>query len=296
MGCLKPVQAWQAPQGDLVGPEFSDVVDFETGEVVRKPKRRPLSFSPVLGWSQLAVPCGKCDGCLMADARVWAIRAYHESTLRDKSCFLTLTYDEDHLPDDGKLSLRDLQLFFKRLRRRPDMPSVRYLACGEYGDLTRRPHYHALLFGVDFMDARAVSWRDEQFLHPVLQEVWQNGLVTHAPVNFSRCAYVAGYVTKKIGDPDVFRVMSKNPGLGAGWLSRYASSIRNVGGVVIDGQVLPVPPYYFDHADLSEVKQSAKVKALDSDTRLVAQGRHAHSHAARRVNAHHKISQRRGEL
>lgn len=45
--------------------------------------------------------------------------------------FVTLTYDEEHLPPDGSLRKRDLQLYLKRLRRR--LP-FRFFAAGEYGE------------------------------------------------------------------------------------------------------------------------------------------------------------------
>lgn len=298
MACLRPLTAYQAPE--VLGPSQRLDVDFETGEFSRSAGTRPLSFVPQVGWSALAVPCGKCDGCLLADARTWAIRAHHEASLHDQSCFVTLTFDDEHLPSDGKISKRDLQLFFKRLRKRSDIPDIRYLACGEYGDLTRRPHYHALIFGADFMDARARLWRDDQYLHPVLNEVWGQGLATHAPLNFARCAYVAGYVTKKIGDPDVFRLMSRgrdgNGGLGFGWIKKYADSIRRLGGVVIDGVLLPVPSYYVDKADLFSVKQEYKARALSSESRLVDSRRHRATHAARSVNVSQRAKKRRGEL
>ena len=62
------------------------------------------------------------------------------------NAYITLTYNDDHLPANGSLQPRDLQLFWKRLRK-ARTPGIRYYACGEYGDQTARPHYHAIIFG-----------------------------------------------------------------------------------------------------------------------------------------------------
>lgn len=297
MACDKPLRMFQAPN---VGPSFKDDIDFETGEVQRRRGTRSLSFTPSEGSASVTVPCGRCAGCLLAQSRVLAIRAYHESTRHRQNSFLTLTYDDDHLPEDGKVSVETMQKFWKRLRFRKEVPKIRYLCCGEYGDLGGRPHYHALVFGADFMDGRARLWKEDQFLHPLLQDVWGLGMVTHAPLNFARCAYVAGYVTKKIGTPDVFRKMSTgrgaNCGLGHGWLTAHASSIRNVGGVVIEGQVLPVPSYYFDKADLSDVKSESRARVIAQENRLVDSGLYSVKKNAKAVNNAERLKRKRGVL
>jgi hypothetical protein len=46
---------------------------------------------------------------------------------------------------------RDLQLFFKRLRKAYPDVKLRYFACGKYGEQFARPHYHVILFGKSFM-------------------------------------------------------------------------------------------------------------------------------------------------
>lgn len=104
----------------------------------------------------IAVPCGSCIICCKRKAGALATRAIMET----ESCgsaplFITLTYNNEHLPKNeyGYPTLRksDLQLFFKRLRSLLDNQnishSLRYLACGEYGSHTKRPHYHLLLWG-----------------------------------------------------------------------------------------------------------------------------------------------------
>lgn len=95
----------------------------------------------------IELPCGRCVGCRLRRANEWALRVMHEAKLHPANCFVTLTYRDEDLPENGSLRHRDFQLFMKRLRKRAD---VRFYMCGEYGEQKLRPHYHACLFGVDY--------------------------------------------------------------------------------------------------------------------------------------------------
>ena len=99
MACYSPLSAWY---GKKVNPD--------TG-------KRPVVFHPSEAYVDmpLELPCGKCTGCKADQSLAWSIRAYHESTCHDYNCFVTLTYDDDHLPRDNRIDKRELQLFFKRL-------------------------------------------------------------------------------------------------------------------------------------------------------------------------------------
>lgn len=229
MACYFPRDVWRAT-----------TVNPETG-------KRGIVFSRKDGFSDmhLQVPCGKCIGCRADQALMWSIRAYHESTLHDKSCFVTLTYDDAHLPADGKISKDDLQRFFKRLRKDYPPRSIRYIACGEYGEQTRRPHYHAILFGEDFLDDK-VSISESLYTSPTLLGYWKQGHVTIAPVTLASIMYTCGYVNKKIGDSDTFSLMSRRPGIGHTWLEKYRDDLRRTGTVTIEGREFPVPPRYLD--------------------------------------------------
>lgn len=135
---------------------------------------------------QMAVPCGKCAACRIAKKREWTIRLLHEGICWNEKCFVTLTYRPSDLPDDEGLHKRDLQLFFKRLRKRLNGRFLRYFACGEYGDRFNRPHYHAIIYGVSVKD------RDE------IELAWPYGFVEVENVSLYRYQYVTGYVQKKL--------------------------------------------------------------------------------------------------
>lgn len=191
----------------------------------------------------LTVPCGKCAGCRKDQSLMWSIRGYHESQEHDQNSFITLTYDDYHLPSDGKISKEALQKFFKRLRR--DGTKIRYLACGEYGGLTRRPHYHAIIFGKDWLEG-AIPITDKLYTNQHLYDYWQQGHVSIAPVTMASICYVCGYVNKKRDDDDTFNLMSRRPGIGHTWLDKYGDDIARTGVVSIEGQSYQVPKRYLD--------------------------------------------------
>ena len=121
-----------------------------------------ITWSPPKGYVDLPkakVPCGQCIGCRLDRARSWSVRMMHEAQLVDEKCFITLTYDDEHLPADGSLRKSDFQKFMKRLRKEYSDRRISYFMCGEYGEENHRPHYHAVLFGVDFEDVQVLRKR-----------------------------------------------------------------------------------------------------------------------------------------
>ena len=89
------------------------------------------------------------------------------------------------------LNKREFQLFMKRLRKR--FSNVRYFMCGEYGDLFKRPHYHAILFGLDFPDKQLHKIKDgmRYYTSDILHDLWPSGFNVISDVTFDTCAYVA---------------------------------------------------------------------------------------------------------
>ena len=47
------------------------------------------------------LPCGQCVGCRLEYSRQWAVRLVHENQMHDKSCFITLTFNEEELKTMG---------------------------------------------------------------------------------------------------------------------------------------------------------------------------------------------------
>lgn len=226
----------------LLGVDYTAPVNPETG---KRPYHFIAPYTPELvnkydSDSVVKVPCGKCLGCKLDYARHWADRMILElASARGKGIFATLTYNEDHLPEDGQLCKKDLQDFFKRLRNDFPPGQIRYYASGEYGKITFRPHYHCIIFGIsleDFDDRKFYKKNklgQDYYTSEKFSRRWSDGrgsigFVCLSDVSYKTCAYVARYTAKKtFGSPvpgkqvDEFAVMSRRPGIGALFLEQY---------------------------------------------------------------------------
>lgn len=120
----------------------------------------------------------------------------------EQSAFITLTYSDDNLwRPMGRASLHPLHLrrFWSRFRKKH--PGIRYYACGEYGDQSERPHYHAIVFGWWPEDAQSFGSHggNPAYLSQELSKLWLNqGTVLVEHVTLGSASYVAGYVQKKM--------------------------------------------------------------------------------------------------
>jgi len=206
---------------------------------------------------QLNLPCGRCVGCLLERSRQWAVRIMHEVSMHAQSCFITLTYDNYHLPktDKGHATLehRDFQLFMKALRKRFSGTTIKFFMCGEYGNLGR-PHYHAILFGVDFNDRNFAGHSPSGFSYDssnILSDIWKRGFVSVGKVTFESAAYVARYILKKINSrnfeymvkPEYIK-MSLREAIGKKWLMAYKEEVLVHDGVMSRGYMSKPPRYY----------------------------------------------------
>jgi hypothetical protein len=252
--------------------------------------KRPIVFNTSDGFVDMPVevPCGRCIGCRLDYSRQWAIRCMHESQMHVDNAFVTLTYDEEHLPDDYSLDKRHLQLFFKRMRKALEPDRIRYFACGEYGDRKGRPHYHAIIFGWYPADAQLWRMRDgiRTYRSPLLETLWTYGHSEIGSVTFESCAYVARYVCKKIGGPladkrykdltvvdretgeivrehvdqlPEFCLMSRRPGIGSTWFDKYRSD-TDKDFVTSRGHKVGLPKYYDRKLEASDPEEFERRK------------------------------------
>mgnify|MGYP000030904861 CR=1 FL=1 len=201
--------------------------------------KRKIVFNTMDGYSDLpvTVPCGQCIGCRLERSRQWAVRCYHEASLYEKNCFITLTFNKENLPVDRSLDVRTFQLFMKKLRKKykkenpyrkkenPDLyqqfnekHAIRFYHCGEYGDKNGRPHYHACIFNHDFTDK--IYWSktkngDKLYRSEELEDLWPYGFSTIGEVTFQSAAYVARYIMKKVnGKNSAYHYTDYNPDTG----------------------------------------------------------------------------------
>lgn len=179
------------------------------------------------------VPCQQCVGCRIDYSKEWSARICIELESCPKASFITLTYRNSDLPlsPDGNptLNKRDIQLFFKRLRKAYPDRSIRYYLSGEYGTRTMRPHYHFICFGVSVEEWKGLVLRDYNYLkQPLysssqLESIWTHGNVRVGQVTSRSAAYTARYINKKqygsedrdLGDRvPPFTLCSRRPGIG----------------------------------------------------------------------------------
>lgn len=208
--------------------------------------------------------CRKCLNCQITYRQAWGLRIMHESTRYPSSSFVTFTYNDDHLPSNGSLVKEHMQKFFRDLRydvknskiyhTLPD-GKIRYYMAGEYGETTMRPHYHAIIFGLNPQnrETREIimdNWPKADWLSLDLDKTF--GTVTRKSAE-----YVAGYVHKKYNG-SLQRKMyqdnglippysTKSLGIGREYAIFHAQQILERGYCLSDtGKKLPVPDYYID--------------------------------------------------
>lgn len=243
----------------------------------------------------IEIPCGKCYGCRMQYAREWADRCMLELQDHDDSYFVTLTYDNDNLPlndfidpvtgEIGKtatLDKRDMQLFFKRLRKacesRGDANKIRYFMCGEYGSETYRPHYHAIIYGLrldDLVEYKKNELGQQLYNSEFLQKIWPHGFVVIGEVTWDSCCYTARYILKKqIGQTSEvyerynfvpeYTAMSRRPGIARKYYDEHKDEIYKYDAIHIStkfgGKALKPPKYYDKLFDVEYPEESKFMK------------------------------------
>jgi len=265
-------------------PCYSPLTGYQSRSLTDNGKRK-IVFNRSHGFADkpMQVPCGQCIGCRIDRSRMWAIRCVHESRMHDSSCFITLTYDLEHLPADLGLHKIHLQNFFKRVRNAGHI--FRYFACGEYGDQSKRPHYHAILFGINFASDRkkhSITKQDHiLYTSKTLSDLWGKGHALLSEFSYQTAAYTARYVMKKQNGANAgqhenytrltpdgeliqvqpeFALMSRNPGLGSSWFAKYQKDAFPSDYLVHQGKKHPVPRFYLDKLQVQDEKACNKIK------------------------------------
>ena len=250
MPCFKPNKVWKTSNGIQWYNPYSDV---DHG---------------------FQISCKQCRGCRKEYARQWAMRILHEQSLWLNNIFITLTYDDKHLPENKTLVKKDFQDFTKRLRKHKKANTqnpIRFYHCGEYGDKYARPHYHAILFNCNFRDREKLNGHRGLTTSQTLNKLWGKGHSSIGEVTFNSASYVAGYVQKKINgsmknhiDPQTnlrhyerltpdgeiitlqqeYSTMSRRPGIAGLWFAKHKNDCYPSDNIHIDGREMRPPKYY----------------------------------------------------
>lgn len=242
MPCYHPITGYRTREGTIVFSELR-----RHGET-----------------QEITVACGQCIGCKLEKSRVWAMRCIHEINLYKRNTFITLTYNDENLPNREQLNYEHFQIFMKRLRKKHGQ-NIRFFMCGEYGETTQRPHYHAILFNHKFDDEKYLKTTETEsklFTSDALSILWPRGISSVGEANFETAAYIARYCVSKItgekaeehykrydhvGEYQLtpeFNQMSRRPGIGADWLRFYKNDVYNNDYVIINGKETNVAKYY----------------------------------------------------
>jgi len=207
------------------------------------------------------VPCGKCPECVKARTQSWSFRIEKELERSHNPIFLTLTYNEDHVPTTKHgiktLDKKHVQLWLKKLRKlqaKYSPISIKYFFVGEYGSKTNRPHYHAVL--LNCLDPKFIT------------QTWDQGYSYILPLKQGGIPYILKYLHKpKIKTHEdqqrEFSLFSK--GLGSNYLTTnmvnyHTSNLDNCYITLKGGITMALPKYYKEK--LYNEDQRSKVTAI----------------------------------
>lgn len=227
------------------------------------------------------VPCGRCPECKARRVSSWSFRLMQQERVSSAAHFITLTYDTKFVPITTgchymSLNKSDVQLFYKRLRKRvsshsPDV-RIKYYLAGEYGGKTNRPHYHAIIFNV-------ADWRD-------IERSWQLGAVHYGDVTGASIGYCLKYINKPRRVPmhrnddrvPEFSLMSK--GLGLNYLTPemilwHRADLKSRMYLNLEGgKKCSMPRYYkdkiYDEHERSIIAAAMRAKILEQEAAVIA--------------------------
>ena len=312
MPCYKPLTAWRTSERTANGKSG---ITFDKNNAV-------------MPGDPLALPCGQCIGCRLKRSREWALRCVHEASLHEDNCFVTLTFNPEHLarrkPKIGPVTKPELRTdahemsldkaefpkFMKRLRKELGYGKIRYFHCGEYGTNYHRPHYHAILFGIDFRDKEFLTVRNGNILYrsPTLEKLWPYGYSSIGSVTWESAAYVARYCLKKatglealdeyyVPDDETgelvqvleteYTTMSRRPGIAAGWFEKYYSDVYPSDFITHNGKKYPAPKFYDKLLERMELYDLEVIK----DERKQSAKKHADNNTPERLAVREKVQQ-----
>lgn len=281
------------------------------------------------GDRHLTLACGQCQGCRLERSRVWAVRCMHEAMFHERTCFLTLTYEDSNLPRLGSLQKEDFQTFVKTIRDREryqarkdgrEPQKLRYFHCGEYGDKYGRPHYHAAIYGFDWAESRKLAAVDrgyQYFESEEVQSAWSKGKHRISDLTFKSAAYVARYIMKKVNgtlaedhyaasytvdkstgevkvdellEPE-YTTMSRRPGIGKKYFDKYKHEIYRDDFIVMNGKKFRPPKFYDGQYELEDKQAMELVK----DQRESKGERHKANNTRARLKVRQTIQDRKAK-
>lgn len=263
---------------------FANSPEFKGYEYYIKENKRFQNNENLKNKEYKMIPCGKCLSCRIKQTKEWAIRIELEAKKYKHNYFITLTYNDENLyiPDEittkkgntyyknenwkGSLNKKHLQQFIKSVRnwfeREYKHNGVKFYACGEYGSLNGRPHYHIILMNCPDIELEPIGMnkvtKHGYYTNRRMEQIWHKGFITIGKVNWDTASYTAGYCQKKLfgevneeyhakkGQIPIFSTMSRRPGIGRAYYEEHKEQIYEL-DEIINGKGKSIkPPKYFD--------------------------------------------------
>lgn len=287
MGCTRPLV--RLDNGQIISLKIyllrtGKYFQTEGNELKKKQQEKELLKMLQKEEAQL-LPCGHCTGCKMQNASSWANRMEMELPYHENAWFLTLTYDNEHVPwsynqglgvnkrtgeieiENLTLNYEDMQKFWKRLRRwleyhNRNTGKLMYYQAGEYGGQTHRPHYHAIVYDLPIKKEELKEYKRKNgviyYNIEWLEKIWGMGHVVITDATWKAMAYTARYTTKKIYGKESEKyyeelgvlpercMMSKKPAIGKRYYEEHKDEIYAKDEIQLKNGRRTKPPRYFD--------------------------------------------------
>lgn len=263
MACYKPIQVHQIKKGQKV--------------IFKSYKREDLNVMRydmnVNYLKNDSVPCRKCIGCKMDNAKEWAIRSALESKESPWNWFVTLTYSNENLTYNSlglpNTNMNDLTKFINSLRKyfeRKGHIGIKYIASNEYGSKNNRPHYHILLFNCPLDDlvetGKKNSIGNKYYQSKLIDKLWNKGMTVIGYLTYESAGYTARYSVKKMSTLDyktlklVPEKLRMSKGIAKAYYERNKDKIYKYDVIYIKtekGLLKSQPPRYFDRLAENDV-------------------------------------------
>ena len=195
----------------------------------------------------MPVPCGKCRACKISRSREWATRIQQEASYYKNNIFVTLTYSDESLPADKAVKKEEVQRFIKRLRKQLGNQKIKYFACGEYGEITKRCHYHLLILNMPFNGKKNTYF---------IEKAWTKGRIDIGTVTYNSARYVADYIQKddrsEMYDGRTPPFSLKSQGLGKQYAIDHADQLTTNLTTTVNGIPVGLPKIYQKWLDIDK--------------------------------------------
>lgn len=249
--------------------QYNEYAQYDKEYILFKNKKNWQIAKKFNHIQDVALPCGKCVQCVHSRSRNWSLRSTLELSKYSQSCCLTLTYNDDNLPEKGLLNYKDFQLFVKKLRNHLakycrecgiDCPKIKYFVCGEYGRTsTMRPHFHCIIMGYFPHDIdirfpyKITRKRTKLFKSDFINSLWSKGFVDVGLCNHQTCRYISQYCCKKFLNTNSDYVkkceekkefLHASTGFGLEWFINNYRSVIDSGKIQLGGYIFGIPRYF----------------------------------------------------